>query len=144
MLTKYLDPKNDIAFKKIFGTEKNKDILVHFLNDMITFKGGSRIQEVTFLKPNQDPETIARKTSIVDILCKDENELRDFSFTFLELPKFNKDIDHLSNMTEKWAYFFKHAEDTSENDLHKIIGHDQIIERAYSELNRFAWNEQEI
>ena len=29
---KFLDPKNDFAFKKIFGTEKNKAILVHFLN----------------------------------------------------------------------------------------------------------------
>ena len=38
MLSKFLDPKNDVAFKKIFGTEKNKDILIHFINDMITFK----------------------------------------------------------------------------------------------------------
>ncbi|EKE09428.1 MAG: hypothetical protein ACD_16C00176G0001, partial [uncultured bacterium] len=29
MLTKFLDPKNDFAFRKIFGTEKNKDILIH-------------------------------------------------------------------------------------------------------------------
>lgn len=32
MITKFLDPKNDFAFQKIFGTEKNKDILIHFLN----------------------------------------------------------------------------------------------------------------
>ncbi|WP_350339691.1 PD-(D/E)XK nuclease family transposase [Candidatus Rhabdochlamydia sp. T3358] len=32
---RYLDPKNDIAFKKIFGSEKNKDILIHFLNDIL-------------------------------------------------------------------------------------------------------------
>ena len=36
-IAKYLDPKNDIAFKKIFGTEKNKDILLHFLNDSLNF-----------------------------------------------------------------------------------------------------------
>ena len=30
-ITKFLDPKNDYAFKRIFGTEKNKDILIHFL-----------------------------------------------------------------------------------------------------------------
>lgn len=47
-------------------------------------------------------------------------------------------------MTEKWAYFFQHAEDTSEKDLIKLIGHDQIIERAYEELDRFTWNEQEL
>jgi len=219
MLSKFLDPKNDFAFKKIFGTEKNKDILIHFLNDMITFKGNGTIKEVTFLKTIQDPETAATKTSIVDILCKDEkgnqyivemqvakekgfekraqyyaskayisqmhvggeyydlkeiiflaisdftmfpkkknfksdhvildkesyeNDLKDFSFTFLELPKFNKNMDELTNIVEKWIYFFKHAEDTSENDLEKIIGHDEIIERAYEELNRFSWNQEEL
>ena len=34
--SRYLDPKNDIAFKKIFGSEKNKDILIHFLNDILS------------------------------------------------------------------------------------------------------------
>ena len=219
MLTKFLDPKNDVAFKKIFGTEKNKDILIHFLNDMLTFKEKASIKEVAFLKTIQDPETAAKKTSIVDILCKDEkgnqyivemqvakekgfekraqyyaskayifqvhvggeyhdlkeviflaisdfimfpkketfksdhitldkdnyeHDLQDFSFTFLELPKFHKDIEELSDIVEKWAYFFKHAEKTSEEDLKKIIGHDQIIEKAYDELNRFSWNEEEL
>lgn len=219
MLTKFLDPKNDVAFKKIFGSEKNKDILIHFLNDMITFKEHGHIKEVTFLKTIQDPETAAQKTSTVDILCKDEkgntyivemqvakekgfekraqyyaskayisqahvggkyqdlkeviflaiadfiifpnkkgyksdhitldkdsheNDLKDFSFTFIELPKFNKDIEHLSNMTDKWSYFFKHAEETSEKDLKKLVGQDEIIEKAYEELNRFSWNQQEL
>ncbi len=219
MLSKFLDPKNDVAFKKIFGTEKNKDILIHFLNDMIVFKEKSPIKEVTFLKTIQDPEIAAKKTSIVDILCKDEkgntyivemqvakekgfekraqyyaakayisqmnvkgeyhalkeviflaissftmfpkkkgfksdhvildknnhdHDLLDFSFTFLELPKFHKKINQLSDMIDKWAYFFKKAKETSEKDLPKLIGHDDIMERAYEELNRFSWNEQEL
>jgi len=53
---KFLDPKNDVAFKKIFGTERNKDILIHFLNDILDFKGKRPIREVTFLKTVQDPE----------------------------------------------------------------------------------------
>src|SRR5580658_575745 len=73
-LSKFLSPKNDVAFKKIFGTEKNKDILIHFLNDMIRFNGKAHIKDVTILKTVQDPEIKAQKTSIVDILCKDEND----------------------------------------------------------------------
>jgi predicted transposase/invertase (TIGR01784 family) len=76
MLCKFLDPKNDVAFKKIFSTEKNKEILIHFLNDVIDFRGGGPIQEVIFLKTTQDPETAAQKTSLVDILCIDEKERR--------------------------------------------------------------------
>ena len=72
MLSKFLDPKNDVAFKKIFGTEKNQEILIHFLNDMVVFPGGKPIQKVSFLKTAQDPETAAQKTSLVDILCTDE------------------------------------------------------------------------
>lgn len=218
-LTKFLDPKNDVAFKKIFGTEKNKDILIQFLNDVIDFKGNQPITKVTFLKTEQDPETAAHKVSIVDILCEDErgvryivemqvvkqkgfekraqyfaakayisqakkkgeyhnlkeviflaisdfnmfekkksyksdhvildketleNDLKDFSFTFLELRKFNKNINELSNRLEKWVYFFRHAEDTKENELAKIIGSDEIIERAYEELDRFSWSERDL
>jgi hypothetical protein len=29
--SKFLDPKNDLAFRRIFGSEKNKDILIHFI-----------------------------------------------------------------------------------------------------------------
>ena len=46
-ITKYLNPRNDIAFKKIFGTEKNKDILIHFLNDVIEREDKKEITNVT-------------------------------------------------------------------------------------------------
>ncbi len=71
MSSKFLDPKNDVVFKKIFGSEKNKDILIHFLNDVILFAGKRPIHSVTFLPTIQDTETVSQKTSIVDILCKD-------------------------------------------------------------------------
>ena len=73
-----------------------------------------------------------------------EHDLKDFSFTFLELTKFHKGIDDLGSISEKWMYFFKHAEETKEEDLAKIIGQDAIIARAYKELNRFTWKEEEL
>jgi hypothetical protein len=60
------------------------------------------------------------------------------------LPKFPKTKeDQLENIVEKWVYFFKYAEETSEEDLERIIGSDLIIKRAYEELNRFNWSEKE-
>jgi len=41
-------------------------------------------------------------------------------------------------------YYFKHAEETSDEDLKKLIEHAPIIERAYEELDRFHWNDEEI
>src|ERR1700722_4682148 len=71
LIERYLDPKNDIAFKKIFGTEKNKDILKHFLNDILRMDDANKIQEVTLLNPSQNPEIATKKQSIVDVLCTD-------------------------------------------------------------------------
>ncbi len=75
-LSKFLDPKNDISFKRIFGTEKNKDILIHFLNDILGFTGKSTIRDIEFLSTIQDPDIASKKQSIVDVLCRDENGLQ--------------------------------------------------------------------
>ncbi|BET28669.1 Rpn family recombination-promoting nuclease/putative transposase [Wolbachia pipientis] len=72
-LSKFLDPKNDVAFRRIFGTEKNKDILIHFLNDILGFTGKDEIKEIEFLSTIQDAEIASKKQSIVDVLCRDEN-----------------------------------------------------------------------
>jgi len=42
-LSKFLDPKNDIAFKRVFGSENHKDILIHFINDILELKGNEQI-----------------------------------------------------------------------------------------------------
>jgi predicted transposase/invertase (TIGR01784 family) len=91
------------------------------------------------------PDKVAYKSDHI-ILDQEtySHDLKDFSFTFLELPKFNKDIGELESIVEKWTYFFKHAEDTKERDLEKIVGSDQVIQRAYEELNRFSWSEIEL
>ena len=80
---------------------------------------------------------------ILDTATYDQ-DLKDLSFAFLELSKFNKPKDKLKTMIEKWAYFFKHASHTNEAELNSIIGDDPIIQRAYEKLNRFSWSKQEL
>ena len=72
LVSKFLNPKNDYAFKRIFGTQKNQDILIHFLNDILGLSGQESIKAVTFLKNDQDPVIDAVKQSAVDVLCTDE------------------------------------------------------------------------
>lgn len=69
----YLSPTNDIAFKKIFGEAKNKDILIHFLNDVLHKEDGEVIVEVVIINPIQLPEIVGKKESVVDVLCTDSN-----------------------------------------------------------------------
>jgi hypothetical protein len=53
---KFADPKNDIAFKKIFGDENHKNILISFLNAVLDFKDDKEIIEVEILNPYQVPK----------------------------------------------------------------------------------------
>jgi len=73
MIGKYLNPKNDFAFKRIFGQEKNKDILITLLNEVLKNQVHREIVEVTFLSPIQDPEALAKKESVVDVFVKDKD-----------------------------------------------------------------------
>ena len=74
-----------------------------------------------------------------------EHDLKDFYFTFIELPKFTKNkIEDLDNIIEKWCYFLKYAAETTKEDLKKIIGSDAVIERAYEALDQFNWTENEL
>ena len=70
---------------------------------------------------------------------------QDFSFTFIELPKFTKRPgDVLDNIVEKWCYFFKYADRVKEEDLQKIIASDQVMKMAYGALDQFGWSEPEL
>jgi len=35
---KFIDPKTDFAFKRIFGSEESNEILISFLNALLSFK----------------------------------------------------------------------------------------------------------
>ncbi|GFR26391.1 uncharacterized protein TNCT_702421 [Trichonephila clavata] len=76
VLSKFLDPKNNYAFKRIFGTEKNKDILVHLLNDILGLTGEAKIKDVKFLNPILNPDIASQKESIVDVLCRDSKGIQ--------------------------------------------------------------------
>ncbi|MGL9718122.1 MAG: Rpn family recombination-promoting nuclease/putative transposase [Wolbachia sp.] len=76
VLSKFLDPKNNYAFRRIFGNKDNKNILIHFLNDILSRTGENKIEEVTFLSPILDPEIASQKESIVDVLCEDSTGVK--------------------------------------------------------------------
>ena len=68
--TKFADPKNDFVFKKLFGSEENKDLLINFINSVLPNK---RVVNVEYLLPILDAETVYKKQGIVDVLCTDQN-----------------------------------------------------------------------
>ena len=217
MLSRYLDPKNDLSFKKIFGEERHKRIPIDFLNAVLGLTKEKKIIDLEFLNPTQPPKIAARKESLVDVLVRDqrrvryiveiqvakiegfeqraqyyaaktycsefgkggkyqdlkkviflaitdyvvfpkkdryksdhvvldnksyEHDLKGFSFTFVELPKFIKEPAELRSIEDKWYYFLKHADES--NDINTALANHPEIREAYDVLDRYGWTEEEL
>jgi predicted transposase/invertase (TIGR01784 family) len=69
---KFVDPTADIAFKKIFGSEAHKAILIEFLNETLRLE--YNITEIQLLNPYQAPNLEDLKETTLDIKAKDQND----------------------------------------------------------------------
>ncbi|MEK4003335.1 Rpn family recombination-promoting nuclease/putative transposase [Paenibacillus sp. FSL H3-0333] len=81
-----LDPRVDFVFKRIFGSENNKDVLLAFLNRIFTEAGEPPLTEIILMNPYTDKDDPLDKQSIFDVYAKtSEGKLID-----IEMQLFNK------------------------------------------------------
>lgn len=66
---RYLDPKADLTFKKVFG--EHKDLLISLLNALLPLSGDEQVESVEYLPAELVPDLPMGKNSIVDVRCKD-------------------------------------------------------------------------
>lgn len=67
---RYLDPKADLTFKKVFG--EHPDLVMSLLNALLPFdKPEEEVTSVEYLPSELVPDNPLRKDSIVDVRCKD-------------------------------------------------------------------------
>ncbi|MBV6340401.1 Rpn family recombination-promoting nuclease/putative transposase [Candidatus Magnetobacterium casense] len=212
---RFVDVKSDIAFKKIFGNENKKEILISFLNAVLDLRGDREIGGIEILNPYQMPKMEGLKETILDIKAVDKSgvtfiveiqiqkqkgfekrvlyytskayiaqlgkgddypvlhqviyigivdfkifnggnyltrhlilntdtlkqELKDFEFTFIELPKFTKTEAEVESIVEKWVYFIKNA-----YSLEMVPKSADFVEikEAYEIANEGTWSKKEI
>jgi len=67
---RYINPYTDFGFKKLFGTEMNKDLLISFLNAL--FKDGPVITDVKYI-PNEQLGAYGSRKAIFDVHCETES-----------------------------------------------------------------------
>lgn len=65
-------PTVDFVFKRLFATEANRELLIHFLNGVTQFPEGHRIVSVEFIDPTAKRSSESDKLTIVDILVRDQ------------------------------------------------------------------------
>jgi predicted transposase/invertase (TIGR01784 family) len=181
---RFINPKTDYAFKKIFGSDQSHDILISFLNALL-YGGNDTIKAIEILNPYLAPRIRGIKDTYLDVkatindnstviiemqvlnvegfekrilynaakaystqlhvgedytdlqpvialtitdfdmfpelnqlfsrfILKEKTYLTDYpiydiELVFVELPKFNKNLEELETLTDKWLYFLKTA-----------------------------------
>lgn len=68
---KYINPFTDYGFKKLFGEEPNKDLLLDFLNELLKEEQG-QIKDLTYLKTEQLGASDIDRKAIFDLYCENE------------------------------------------------------------------------
>ena len=213
---KFADPKNDLAFKKIFGDENHKNILISFLNSVLDFKDEKTIIDVELANPYQVPRIPELKETILDIKATNKNkdtfivemqkkdlgdftkrslyytskayvaqlpkgqnytvlkkvyfigilnfnifdnksfisrhliinqetnkqDISDFEFSFIELPKFDKALKDLETILDKWIYFLKNASDLT--IVPKEYKNIPEFQDAFDIATQNSWDSKEL
>jgi predicted transposase/invertase (TIGR01784 family) len=75
VIEKYINPFTNFGFKKLFGTEPNKDLLIDFLNEVILPKQ-RRIKDLSYKKNDQLGATEFDRKAIFDLYCIGSNNER--------------------------------------------------------------------
>ncbi len=68
---KYISPFTDYGFKRLFGEEANKDLLLDFLNEVLREEAGE-IKSIQYVKSEQLGRTSEDRMAIFDIFCENE------------------------------------------------------------------------
>ncbi|ACF14152.1 conserved hypothetical protein [Chloroherpeton thalassium ATCC 35110] len=68
---KYINPFTDYGFKRLFGEEPNKDLLLDFLNELLKNEQGT-ITELTYLKNENLGATELNRKAVFDLYCTNE------------------------------------------------------------------------
>jgi predicted transposase/invertase (TIGR01784 family) len=68
---KYINPFTDFGFKKLFGSEPNKDLLIDFLNQVLP--GKHKVKDLTYARTEQLGNSEADRKAIFDLYCIGES-----------------------------------------------------------------------
>ncbi|RMG15176.1 MAG: Rpn family recombination-promoting nuclease/putative transposase [Cyanobacteria bacterium J055] len=81
---RFINPKTDYAFKKIFGSSERKEILISFLNALI-YEGIDRIEDLEIINPNIPPKLQGLKDTYLDVKAR----LNDGTLVIIEMQVLN-------------------------------------------------------
>ncbi|NEO55166.1 MAG: Rpn family recombination-promoting nuclease/putative transposase [Okeania sp. SIO3B5] len=140
---KFVSPKIDYAFKKIFGSEESEDILISFLNAII-YEGKKTIQSLTIVNPFNPGKVISLKDTYLDVKAV----LFDDSLVMIEMQvawmgAFNKRVAY--NLAKAYANQLDKGEKYPllNPAIAVTITDFMLFKKSEKVINKFVFKEEE-
>ncbi|NEP87318.1 MAG: Rpn family recombination-promoting nuclease/putative transposase [Okeania sp. SIO2C2] len=140
---KFVSPKIDYAFKKIFGSEESEDILISFLNAII-YGGEKTIQSLTIVNPFNPGKVISLKDTYLDVKAV----LFDGSLVMIEMQvawmgAFNKRVAY--NLAKAYANQLDKGEKYPllNPAIAVTITDFMLFKKSEKVINKFVFKEEE-
>lgn len=92
----FVDPRNDVAFKRIFGNDQHTEILISFLNAVMGLSGEREIKHLTILNPYQTPPIEGLKYTLLDIRATDH-----LDHTFI----IEMQVEYVAGFVKRFLYY---------------------------------------
>ena len=144
-MAKYLDPKADLTFKKIFG--EHPDLVISLLNALLPFSEEQKITEIEYLPSELTPDNPMRKNSIVDVHCKATDgrqfivEMQmEWTTAFKQRVLFNASKAYVSQLKKSKKYHLLQpvyslslVNDVFENDIEDFYHYYRLVHEEHTE-----------
>ena len=144
-MAKYLDPKADLTFKKIFG--EHKDLVKSLLNALLPLDEDQKIVDIEYLTAELTPDNPMRKNSIVDVRCKDDDgrqfivEMQmEWTTAFKQRVLFNASKAYVRQLKKSKKYHLLQpvyslslVNETFETDIDDFYHYYHLVHDAHSE-----------
>ncbi len=158
---KYINPFTDFGFKKLFGTEPNKDLLIDFLNELLRNDEGE-IKDITYLSNEQLGRAFDDRKAIFDIYCENakgekfivelqkakQNYFKDRSIYYSTFPIQSQAIKGDWNFELKAVYtvgildfIFKEDNDDTEVFHHEVQLFDKMTKKVFYDKLTYVYLE---
>lgn len=137
---KYINPFTDYGFKRLFGEEPNKDLLLDFLNELLKHEQG-KITELTYLKSAKLGSSEEDRKAVFDLYCQNERGEKFIVELQKTKQKFFKDravyystfpIREQAQRGSDWTFELK--------AVYTVAILDFIFDEDQNELNKYRYD----
>ncbi len=145
----FIDVRTDFAFKKVFGSEESKDILISFLNAILNFRHNP-IVDLTIINPYQMPLVEGLKETYVDIKAK----LETGATVLIEMQAYNQGgfgkriqsnlAQNYSTQLQSGDKYMKHHPTIALTVTDFVMLHDEKLESSVITSFKFMETSQKV